>query len=104
MKRVRDDGVDEVEILAMANCMMLLSTRVGKTESANEISGRLFECKTCNRKFPSFQTLGGHRACHKKLRLMGDELRQPKLPAKPKTHEFSICGLEVAVGCCLSDS
>ncbi|CAI0452776.1 unnamed protein product [Linum tenue] len=28
----------------------------------------VYECKTCNRTFPSFQALGGHRASHKKPR------------------------------------
>ncbi|GAB4856578.1 hypothetical protein Ancab_014495 [Ancistrocladus abbreviatus] len=28
-----------------------------------------YECKTCNRSFPSFQALGGHRASHKKPKL-----------------------------------
>ena len=98
MKRVKDDVVDEVEVLAMANYMMPLSTRAGKTESANGISGRLFECKTCNRKFPSFQALGGHRASQKRPRLMDYELQQPKLPAKPKIHERYIYGWEFTVG------
>ncbi|KAI4993983.1 hypothetical protein ZWY2020_008296 [Hordeum vulgare] len=54
---------------------------------------RMFECKTCNRRFPSFQALGGHRASHKKPRLAdGGE------PPKPKVHGCSICGLEFAIG------
>ncbi|KAM3229384.1 hypothetical protein ACQJBY_060315 [Aegilops geniculata] len=53
---------------------------------------RAFECKTCNRRFPSFQALGGHRASHKKPRLADGE------PPKPKVHGCSICGLEFAVG------
>uniref|UniRef100_A0ACD5YGZ5 Uncharacterized protein n=1 Tax=Avena sativa TaxID=4498 RepID=A0ACD5YGZ5_AVESA len=54
---------------------------------------RMFECKTCNRQFPSFQALGGHRASHKKPRLAdGAE------PPKPKVHGCSICGLQFAVG------
>ncbi|CAL1366945.1 unnamed protein product [Linum trigynum] len=28
----------------------------------------VYECKTCNRSFPSFQALGGHRASHKRPR------------------------------------
>ncbi|KAK1651128.1 hypothetical protein QYE76_068933 [Lolium multiflorum] len=53
---------------------------------------RVFECKTCNRQFPSFQALGGHRASHKKPRLAdGAE------PPKPKVHGCSICGLQFAL-------
>ncbi|CAH8386065.1 unnamed protein product [Eruca vesicaria subsp. sativa] len=33
----------------------------------------VYECKTCNRTFPSFQALGGHRASHKKPRASIDE-------------------------------
>ncbi|XP_060186485.1 zinc finger protein ZAT5-like [Lycium barbarum] len=39
--------------------------------STNSVDGTkagiyVYECKTCNRTFPSFQALGGHRASHKK--------------------------------------
>ncbi|KAJ0021185.1 hypothetical protein Pint_32322 [Pistacia integerrima] len=68
---------------------MLLS-KVGETDSGN----RVFTCKTCNREFSSFQALGGHRASHKKPKLMG----MPASPKKPKTHECSICGLEFSIG------
>jgi hypothetical protein len=30
----------------------------------------VYECKTCNKCFPSFQALGGHRTSHKKPRLL----------------------------------
>ncbi|VAH00962.1 unnamed protein product [Triticum turgidum subsp. durum] len=53
---------------------------------------RVFVCKTCDRVFPSFQALGGHRASHKKPRLDdGGNL-------KPKLHGCSVCGLEFAIG------
>uniref|UniRef100_A0A5B7CDL1 Putative cold-inducible protein n=1 Tax=Davidia involucrata TaxID=16924 RepID=A0A5B7CDL1_DAVIN len=96
MKRSREDR--EVETLAMANCLMLLS-RVGESTA----SSRVFECKTCNRQFPSFQALGGHRASHKRPKLMAADFLHldhelPSSPAKPKTHECSICGLEFAIG------
>ncbi|KAF2283410.1 hypothetical protein GH714_004024 [Hevea brasiliensis] len=79
----------------MASCLMLLS-KVGQTD---ETTGRLFACKTCNRKFTSFQALGGHRASHKKPKLMGDDLlKLPSSPPKPKIHECSICGLEFPIG------
>ncbi|KAF5733715.1 putative C2H2-type zinc finger family protein [Tripterygium wilfordii] len=39
-------------------------------ETASNGAGKagyyVYECKTCNRTFPSFQALGGHRASHKK--------------------------------------
>ncbi|KAL2329620.1 hypothetical protein Fmac_017201 [Flemingia macrophylla] len=90
----------------MANCLMLLSRGSDQFEAtysntSTTNNNRVFECKTCNRQFPSFQALGGHRASHKKPRLMAGDM-DPQLlhdsPPKPKTHECSICGLEFAIG------
>ncbi|XP_009759911.1 zinc finger protein ZAT5-like [Nicotiana tabacum] len=36
----------------------------------------VYECKTCNRTFPSFQALGGHRASHKKPKPLTIEPRK----------------------------
>lgn len=97
MKRSRDGDAEDISV--MANYLMLLSS-VARTSSGDRgtIGGalsRVFSCKTCNRQFPSFQALGGHRASHKKPRLAD---QQPPSPAKPKTHECSICGLEFPLG------
>ncbi|KAH6827936.1 C2H2-type zinc finger family protein [Perilla frutescens var. hirtella] len=93
MKRRRDGEADEIS--AMANCLMLLSAAA----AGGGDSSRVFTCKTCNRQFPSFQALGGHRASHKKPRLVaGDLLLPPSSPPKPKTHECSICGQEFPLG------
>lgn len=93
MKRER-----EVDSITMANYLMLLS-RGGEFETTylNSSNNRVFECKTCNRQFSSFQALGGHRASHKKPRLMGENDSHDS-PPKPKTHECSVCGLEFAIG------
>lgn len=52
----------------MARIMLLFSGAHGGGGGAAAASPpeRMFECKTCNRQFPSFQALGGHRASHKK--------------------------------------
>ncbi|XVF68702.1 hypothetical protein PTKIN_Ptkin11bG0022600 [Pterospermum kingtungense] len=98
MKRGRDYG--EIEAMAMANCLMLLS-KVGQTDpsSKHNDQGRVFACKTCNKSFSSFQALGGHRASHKKPRLADVNVPEtPVSPKKPRIHECSICGLEFPIG------
>ncbi|OAY38694.1 zinc finger protein ZAT11 [Manihot esculenta] len=104
--------------ITMANCLMLLShgreTQFPSFEALKNSGvinspSRVFECKTCNRQFPSFQALGGHRASHKKPRLTGgggdgssetqsSSSSSSSAVAKPKTHECSVCGLEFAIG------
>ncbi|CAL1400578.1 unnamed protein product [Linum trigynum] len=102
------------ELDDMANCLILLS-KIAATENDAVLhqstataagDGRLFECKTCEKKFPSFQALGGHRASHNKPKLQqqahnNHPLDSPPPAAKPninKTHECAICGLEFAMG------
>lgn len=78
-----------------------------------------YECKTCNRSFPSFQALGGHRASHKKpkntieekkviiatisnhkedLEFQFKKMSPSTSPQKVKVHECSICGSEFSSG------
>ncbi|GJS59772.1 zinc finger protein ZAT11-like protein [Tanacetum coccineum] len=102
MKRSRVEELDTA-ITNMANCLMLLSSgpSSNKPHVHDNSPSRVFECKTCNRQFPSFQALGGHRASHKKPRLNsdGDVAHGTNLvPAKPKSHECTVCGLEFAIG------
>ncbi|MQL93701.1 hypothetical protein Taro_026333 [Colocasia esculenta] len=110
MKRFREAEGCEMESINMANVLLLFSSGAGDDLHAgaapeHPAAGRVFECKTCSRRFPSFQALGGHRASHKKPRLAGGDpaaalgLQQsPPAPAKPRVHECSICGLEFAIG------
>ncbi|KAF5476002.1 hypothetical protein F2P56_007750 [Juglans regia] len=107
MKRMREDHGGKVESLDMADCLMLLSHGLAANTTKPKTTSKVdvFECKTCNRQFTSFQALGGHRASHKRPRLMGPEEEQRedgnKLQTsgkKPKMHECSICGLKFAMG------
>ncbi|EEF38669.1 zinc finger protein ZAT5 [Ricinus communis] len=41
-------------------------SQVSTATNTNKAGFYVYECKTCNRSFPSFQALGGHRASHKK--------------------------------------
>ncbi|XP_047972931.1 zinc finger protein ZAT5-like [Salvia hispanica] len=125
----------------MANCLILLA-RGNSPPQPDEIKAKfssrkfaemattavgkvgiyVYECKTCNRTFPSFQALGGHRASHKKPKTAGEADQKPenqeleggkelrKLttvspppstqndPNKSKMHECSICGSEFGSG------
>ncbi|KAI3911862.1 hypothetical protein MKW98_015914, partial [Papaver atlanticum] len=112
-KRSRGE-IEESMAATMAKCLMLLSRDSGEIDyqsviqqqkMPSSIQGRIYECKTCDKQFPSFQALGGHRAIHKKPRLMelyssdyqiiNDNQQKAK---KQKVHECSICGLTFAIG------
>ena len=85
-------------VVDYANCLMLLSCPQQKSYENGE-----YECKTCNKKFSSFQALGGHRASHKRMKLAeGEELKEQakslSLWNKPKMHECSICGMGFSLG------
>lgn len=98
MKRSRDSTES---LTNLATCLMMLA------QDPVPDAARVFECKTCNRCFPSFQALGGHRASHKKPKLQqmmmeGEheniDIQELSSQGKPKAHECSICGLEFSTG------
>lgn len=106
MKREIEEGeiVSDTESEDSAADTLMLLSRVGQptqttpsSSSGDDVVGRVFECKSCNRKFSSFQALGGHRAGHKKPRPSPDGPLE-RLPPKAKMHECSICGQEFALG------
>lgn len=111
----------------MANCLILLAQGGGRDwPRGDDGSGRrlaegkvgvyVYECKTCNRCFPSFQALGGHRASHKKPKVtaasgvedenesnclslqLGKTVVAAESGNKAKVHECSICGSEFSSG------
>uniref|UniRef100_A0A0D9V7L3 C2H2-type domain-containing protein n=1 Tax=Leersia perrieri TaxID=77586 RepID=A0A0D9V7L3_9ORYZ len=76
------------------------STAAGKRALAAE---GVFECKTCSKRFPSFQALGGHRTSH--TRLQARMLHDPNAAAaaaaerdRARVHECAVCGLEFSMG------
>ncbi|GAB2234071.1 hypothetical protein Droror1_Dr00003308 [Drosera rotundifolia] len=103
---------DIVEREAMLNCMQLLSRRqqhqssssggTAMTSPSSSSSDRLFSCKTCHRKFASFQALGGHSASHnKQLQQQQDDSSSQITGTRAKaarSHRCSICGVEFPMG------
>ncbi|KAH0904983.1 hypothetical protein HID58_044486 [Brassica napus] len=111
----------------MANCLILLAKESGNNNSSNAYrsssrrfletsssngtttsGGRagyyVYQCKTCDRTFPSFQALGGHRASHKKPKAAPGlhELKKSLVvygkANNNKVHECGICGAEFTSG------
>ncbi|RAL46129.1 hypothetical protein DM860_006283 [Cuscuta australis] len=86
--------LESVESMAMANCMSILS-RLDDNRIPLMAGDKEFECKTCRKRFHSFQALGGHRASHKKPRIYGDGAEDGR---SKKLHLCSVCGMEFDKG------
>ncbi|XP_061351311.1 zinc finger protein ZAT11-like [Gastrolobium bilobum] len=95
IKRQREN--EEKESIELANSLILLSHVQENKPLKKSYVPVEFECKTCNRKFSSFQALGGHRTSHKKPKLDAEE-KAKSFGNKPKMHECSICGQEFSLG------
>ncbi|XP_042416451.1 zinc finger protein ZAT12-like [Zingiber officinale] len=94
----RSRGQEEVE---GAELLLLLSLSCGpKTPASSKAKAKAaeegeFKCKTCSRRFVTFQALGGHRTSHKRPRV--------ERPAAGKesgtgSHRCGVCGVEFALG------
>ncbi|RAL37430.1 hypothetical protein DM860_000124 [Cuscuta australis] len=104
---MEEDRVAAVERLVfLANvCAASFLSPPGADASAS------FACKTCDKKFASFQALGGHRASHKRARLVagptpggerdggeaGNNSNSNSNKGK-QMHCCSICGVEFTMG------
>lgn len=90
-----------MDTIKTANLLLSLACG-GKSEKIHrrtKTENGVFECTTCNRRFPSFQALGGHRTSHRRPRLQGlglDLVRGSRL--KTSVHQCSICGQRFSTG------
>lgn len=93
---ILQDDIDTDQDIAY--CLMLLAH--GHHNKSLPPRSHVYECKTCDRGFTSFQALGGHRAGHNKP---NKDVNEPSGPTKGpnkghKVHECSICGSEFTSG------
>lgn len=104
MKRDRSDYEDPMKHIDIVKSLMMLSRSfVVKQIDVNQPTGSKtshnhFECKTCNRKFDSFQALGGHRASHKKPKLIVDQEQVKHGNNEINVHKCSICAQMFGTG------
>ncbi|KAF3523721.1 hypothetical protein F2Q69_00048970 [Brassica cretica] len=104
MKRDRSDYEESITDLDIVKSLMMLSQSFVvkqievKQSTRTRTNDNQFECKTCNRKFDSFQALGGHRASHKKPKLSIDQEQVKHRNNENAAHKCSICGQMFGTG------
>ncbi|KAG2332597.1 hypothetical protein Bca4012_017840 [Brassica carinata] len=106
MKRERSEYEESIKDLDIAKCLMTLSQtsivkHIGVKQFTESNTSNRFECKTCHRRFSSFQALGRHRASHKKPKLNVDQKEGKHLTNNHKgthMHECLICGQSFGTG------
>ncbi|CAL4960561.1 unnamed protein product [Urochloa decumbens] len=75
----------------------------GSSRRAPMAAEGVFECKTCSKRFASFQALGGHRTSHTRLqaRMLSDPAGAAAAAERDRAarvHECAVCGLEFSMG------
>lgn len=90
----RSRGQEEVD---GAGQLLMLSLSCGTKAPASRAKAAEegeFKCKTCSRRFATFQALGGHRTSHKRPRVE----RAAAGKESGGSHRCGVCGVEFALG------
>ncbi|KAF7823572.1 zinc finger protein ZAT11 [Senna tora] len=107
MKRTREEIEErrhhgERETILLSKVVEATSSRrppYSSTTSQLVKGGGLHECKTCFKRFSSFQALGGHRASHKKPKLVPSSEDPNQMTEMPRRmHTCHVCGAEFGTG------
>ncbi|KAL4308609.1 hypothetical protein GQ457_01G026940 [Hibiscus cannabinus] len=74
----------------LALCLLMLARGATDYSSNPKLS---YNCRVCNKAFPSYQALGGHKASHRKLMAANDDHSTATSSSAPsgRSHECSIC-------------
>ena len=97
---------DQLVSLSLSLSLGAVADRNTKRTRRAAAAGGEFMCKTCDRSFPTFQALGGHRTSHLRgrnglaLALAGDQhSAKPKNTTEQKqAHECHVCGQGFEMG------
>ncbi|MFS8030908.1 putative transcription factor C2H2 family [Helianthus anomalus] len=78
---------------------MSMSMKMEKTVTSSSSNSGTFECKTCGKRFQSFQALGGHQGIHRKVDHINETLLTLNIVApKAALHRCKICMKEFETG------
>jgi C2H2-type zinc finger len=98
-KRTNIKAANLLLSLAFPNDNEIVICKKKKNKRRRNNNG-MFECKTCNREFPSFQALGGHCTSHLKPKVSfnGIDLKLGEKYKQPMRHVCGSCGKEFLTG------
>ncbi|KAL1817180.1 zinc finger protein ZAT11-like [Daucus carota subsp. sativus] len=90
-KRMKFSNTDPVERFARANCAMILQRAESRKSSSKP--EKIFKCKKCERSFSTVQSLGSHRANHKRIERLGGGGTEAEMKG-PKPYKCTMCSAE----------